>query len=354
MAQNPAVTRPARWAAALAVVVVMFLAAASASRPSTSAQVDPTVSVDALSDATNTSTTVGSIDTCRSVTGEAVFPVDVVIQGVTNISGFQANLLYDSAVLKVTSVNYNFLLGTTGAAVLDFGAATPDSDGDFLLAAAMFSLTGPTGASGDGVLARVTLQAVGPGSSPLNLTAVKLSDAASLPIPPVDASNFYAGPVNDASIFVDTSCSDADGDTIPDAADNCPTIANAGQQNTDADLGAAGATMAGTPIGDGLGDACDADDDDDSYSDIAEGSIGTQPADNCAGAPGTGGDAWPADFDLSQTVDILDIVQLTPPVFGSGIGDPNYSTRKDLSPDGNINILDIVLLTPPVFNSGCS
>jgi cytochrome c peroxidase len=53
---------------------------------------------------------------------------------------------------------------------------------------------------------------------------------------------------------------DQDGDTILDTNDNCPTIANLDQLNTD---------------GDAQGNVCDADDDNDGLSDVFETSIGT-------------------------------------------------------------------------------
>jgi hypothetical protein len=174
--------------------------------------------VDAVADAGNTDTAVGSIQNSRSTACGSTFDVDVVIQGVTNIAGFQADLLYNPAVLKVTGVNYNFLLTTTGTAVIDFGDATPDTDGDFFLLAAMYSITPFTGASGNGVLARITLEAVGSGSSALDLTSVKMADDTAISIPPTDANGFYVGPVSDASIVVNPPCTGVGGIAeLPDA-----------------------------------------------------------------------------------------------------------------------------------------
>lgn len=99
------------------------------------------------------------------------------------------------------------------------------------------------------------------------------------------------------------------------------------------------------------------DDDCDGFADAEEAFVGTDALDPCANTPDANDEAddrWPADFNDDQTVDILDIVQLTPPAFNSSPPDPNYLVRKDLNGDGAINILDIVRMTPPLFGQSCA
>lgn len=83
-----------------------------------------------------------------------------------------------------------------------------------------------------------------------------------------------------------------------------------------------------------------------------EWAVGTDPLNSCPPVRGLQ-DTWPPDFQGDGVSNILDLVQLTPPVFNSQPGDPEYIVRKDLNSDGVINILDIVHLTPPVFSTSC-
>jgi hypothetical protein len=114
-------------------------------------------------------------------------------------------------------------------------------------------------------------------------------------------------------------------------------------------------------------DNTDPDSDGDGFSDSVEAFTGTMPNVACAATPAQNDedpDAWPPDFNDDETVNILDIYRLTPPVFNSsrdpnGDGDfsdadPNYTTRKDFNGDGAINIVDVFKMTPPVFNSTCT
>ena len=133
-----------------------------------------------------------------------------------------------------------------------------------------------------------------------------------------------------------TPFEDIDADTVPDCVDS-DTNGNLVAVDTD---------------GDTVANMNDDDDDDDGTSDVDENIIGTDswvPCNNGTGLPD-----WPPDFDGSKRVNILDVVQLTPPTFNSVLGDDKYARRKDLYPDGVINILDVVRITPPVFGQTCT
>ncbi len=100
------------------------------------------------------------------------------------------------------------------------------------------------------------------------------------------------------------------------------------------------------------------DADSDGFQNVEEEYVGTDVMDDCPDDPDD--DAWPADMASPQgygkhdgVVNILDIVQLTPPTFNTKTHQKNYSERKDLNGDGFINILDIVRLTPPTYNISC-
>ena len=135
-------------------------------------------------------------------------------------------------------------------------------------------------------------------------------------------------------VFVSDSVvigTDTDADGLANTVDNCPTVANPDQLNTD---------------GDTLGDACDADDDNDGFSDVVEMSAGTSPLLDC------GVDAWPADISNDGFSDTADISALTA-VFGQSV--PPAPARRDISPDppdGFVDTEDIARLTA-LFGQSC-
>ncbi len=136
------------------------------------------------------------------------------------------------------------------------------------------------------------------------------------------------------------ACEESDGDGFMDDVDNCPAWPNPGQSPLPWPVPAN-------------------DPDCDGFTSSEEGFLGTDATDPCPDDPDD--DAWPADMASAEglgkhdgSVNILDIVQLAPPVFNTSPPDPNYAIRQDINGDGSINILDIVRLTPPVFNQSCA
>jgi hypothetical protein len=130
------------------------------------------------------------------------------------------------------------------------------------------------------------------------------------------------------------SCADSDNDGFCDADDNCPSVFNDAQTDTD---------------GDSSGDACDSDDDNDGLADTDEETLGTDPllADSDGDGLSDGDevnnyltDPRKADTDADGLDDYDEIT-----VHGT---DPLISNRGDLAPrvapDGVVNVADYLLL----------
>ncbi len=95
------------------------------------------------------------------VTGPAGVPAD------RPIIGFQFYLIYNPAVVHVTGFDANFLLAAAAnSQVFNVSDVTPDTDGRFE-AGALDLTGEPAADSGPGVLARITFSAVGQGTTDL-------------------------------------------------------------------------------------------------------------------------------------------------------------------------------------------
>jgi hypothetical protein len=97
---------------------------------------------------------------------------------------------------------------------------------------------------------------------------------------------------------------------------------------------------------DGLGDDCDTDDDNDGWTDAAEGFIGTNPALAC------GADAWPADIDSNGQVQIDDVAFVAGK-FGLSSGDAGYTPRAELASQDGIIQIDDVAAAAGRFGEAC-
>ncbi|MEZ5360338.1 MAG: thrombospondin type 3 repeat-containing protein [Candidatus Zixiibacteriota bacterium] len=199
----------------------------------------------------------------------------------------------------------------------------------------------------------------------------------------------------DTSIFVHFSdvLFDSDGDTVPDADDNCPSSPNAGQENDDID--SHGNVCDNCPTvtnedqadtdGDGNGDACDIcagyddnlDADGDTvpdgcdicpgFDDLADSDSDTVPdsCDNCPDTPNTDqtdtdedgiGDACAyicGDANGDSSVNIGDAVYIIAYIFNGGPA-PDPEAAGEVNCDGSVNIGDAVYMINYIFRGGAA
>lgn len=205
--------------ATLAAVVLALAASAGGvlTGGHIAAQGGVTIGVDA--DPTgNTATSLGPIDSCVSVGTGDTFQVDVFVADVTDLLAWETYFVYDISVLNVDSRDVMmFQAANPGSQVFDVSEALPDLDGRYGLAAVDIAAP-PAPDSGSGVLARLTLRAVGAGVSPLSLSPIDingdgtmdlgpwLKDFEGEPIGDLNGDSFFDASIANAEIAVDGTC----------------------------------------------------------------------------------------------------------------------------------------------------
>jgi len=270
----------------------------------------------------NTATSLGPIDSCRSVSAGSTFDIDIFIEGATRLRVWSVALRYDPSVVTVVGRNIQMLLAANpGSDVVDHSYGDPSDSGAYDLTAADVSEEESAHESGSGVLVRLTLKAEKPGLSPAAPSEVFLF---AYPAEPV-----AVGSVSGGQIAVDRECGlDGDLDGWANEIDNCPYVANPAHADTD---------------GDGVGDECDEDGDNDGWTNEDEAMIGTVPLDACP--DDAGDDAWPLDINMDTWVNTTDILVYPGNVrmpAERGV-EPTYQCRYDLNTDSWINTSDILM-----------
>jgi len=169
----------------------------------------------------NTATSLGTIEPCISVSINDTFDIDIFITDVTDLLGWETYFVYDMSVANIIGRNVQmFQAANPGSNVFDASEALPDADGQYRLAAV--DIAEPLAPdSGSGVLARLTLQAVGAGVSPANLALLDVNEDGTADLGPsltdvegdhigdLDDDSLFDGPISSARIAVDTACPEA-------------------------------------------------------------------------------------------------------------------------------------------------
>jgi hypothetical protein len=355
----------ARMKLLAATLAASFLAAAlggwilAGGEEATQASPGVIIGVDADPDG-NTATSLGSIEASITVACGETFEMDLFIQDVTDLLAWSVYLEYDPSVLRIEGQDVQmFQAANAGSDVRDRSLGDPalaDGWGGGYYDVAAADVAEPaTPDSGSGVLARLTLAAVGNGISSTELKDPRLWGH---PLPTsIDVTS-----TSNAEVKVEGPCQDADGDLIDDRVDNCPLVPNFKQINTDAedqdDDGREGEDVIDgmdndgdtrvdeDPPGDAEGDACDDDDDNDTIADAD---------DNCplianpeqADADGDGlGDACDDDDDndtIANSVDNCPLIANPDQTDsdGDGLGD-----ACDASPTSTPNPLPTTTPSP--------
>jgi len=189
--------------ACLGLVAVLGSVFSSSPQVGRASQVPTAMGIDA--DPTgNEATSLGEIDLCVSVaTGES-FDVDIFVADVADLKGWQVTFRYEASVLRVAESDVDLFLTGEPGRLLDLSDSAPDQDGSYGFAVA--DMTPGGGHSGSGVLARVTLEAVGAGGSFLTLDGIILGNPAAMPIGDVDGDGSFDGDVGHAQVWVDEPC----------------------------------------------------------------------------------------------------------------------------------------------------
>jgi hypothetical protein len=201
---------------------------ASGSFPSASAQSSTTTLAVDVNTEGNTSTALGTRDLCAQVSAGDTFDVDVTIENVTALTALEAFITYDESVVTITDrkVKDQFLASAGESNVFDTSESAPDEDGRYRVGAAIIPADEPVGADGSGILARLSLEAKGPGITTLSLTpsqtdvpdrpvAATLTNVDATHIGDSDGDSYFDGPILDAQIAVDQACPGQEGSNPP-------------------------------------------------------------------------------------------------------------------------------------------
>lgn len=199
----------------------------------------------------NGANSLQDIDSCTSVDVSETFPMDIVVQDVSNLVNWELYVQYDPSRLEIVSTDVRRFLSTkSGSNVINVSEPLPDRRGLYRLAAADIAIPAAP-EQGEGVLATLLFTAKSAGVTPIGLPHVdfngdgaydlgpRLIGLNGQPIGDTDGDDLLDGSVDSGRVVVGFSCSTAPEVTPPPLG-------------TPVSGGTPGAGATGTP-GDGSG-----------------------------------------------------------------------------------------------------
>ena len=249
--------------AGLAAALVTSLGAAGRTSADTSSMIGFDVRPDS-----NQPAALGQLETCASADMGEMFSVDVFVNNVSELTKWELRVGYDARVLQLQEANYNFFLGSTPPGGNIFPTLfDAESDGRYFLAAA--EVQGAPD-SGSGVLARLTLKAVGEGESNLRIVHTpavlgpQLAGVAGVAVGDSSGDGIWDGSYLEGEIIVGDNC-DGSAPVITPAPTPGPTSTARPGGSTPRPGGSS--PTATTAPGNGGDDSDDDDDSDDPTDD---------------------------------------------------------------------------------------
>lgn len=198
----------------LLVLVAALLLAAHGHPGSASAeaQAGSMIGIDVIPDS-NTPASLGPLETCASHAEGDEFAVDIFVNNVSSLRSWELRVQYDEDVLEVAEVDYaHFLISTAPGGNIFPTLREAEAPGRDFLAAA--ELQGPAD-TGSGVLARLSVRAIGEGTSPIRVVGYpsyfgpRLSGAGAAAIGDDDGDGIWDGSLLDGEVIVGGSCGSA-------------------------------------------------------------------------------------------------------------------------------------------------
>lgn len=168
------------------------------------------ISIDA-DPADNTATSLGTIEFCQEVEAGEIFDVDIVIEDVTDLLAFSVTLSYDGTKIRVVGESAGFfLISNQGSSLFDNSEGVPDENGLYEIFLLDQAQDPATAESGSGVLARISLEALGRGLTTLSVgipnVSPNLTDVDGRPLQPTDEFGVWLGDVFDAQVATGEPC----------------------------------------------------------------------------------------------------------------------------------------------------